>query len=171
MVPDILPIVTTKVDWTNFLLGCEKALGRNVAASLDAKNMPASGAAAFSCGVKEFKQQNSDAVKAFREYSNNQHTYVGFLIVCDKQVLHEIPTKSIDYTYTEGLDCVVLITTGSLYQWYFFILGLLVDHQSVNTRFLGMKLLLWFERNDFGEVWANFRKESLLDKTYILVPK
>jgi hypothetical protein len=171
MTPDFIPIISTKIDWDHFLLGTEKALGRNVSASLDAKNLSPVGSAPFIAAVCEFKNKNSDAIKAFRQYTNGQHTYVGFLIVCDAETFVELPTKHIDFTWTAGLGCTTIIATGSMYQWYFFLLACLTEHVSYNTRVLGMKLMLWFEQNDFGECWGNFRKEPLLDKTYVLVAK
>jgi len=171
MIPEFMPIISTKIDWDNFLVGAEKALGRSCSASLDAKNLSPVGQAAFIPVTKEFRKPGTDALKAFRDYSNGLHVYVGFLVVCDKETLGDLPTKHIEVTITQGLECQSIIASGSMYQWYFFLLACLSESAIKNTRILGMKLMLWFERNSLGECWVMFKKEWLDDETYILVAK
>lgn len=168
MVPDFVPIIDSRVDWLNFLTCADKALGRSVSASLDAKNLQPIGLPPFISATKEFKKPGSDAIKAFRECLNGQHVYIGFLIVCDKETLRDLPTKHIDVTITDGLDCSVIIASGSMYSWYFFLLSCLAEHTIKNTRILAVKLMLYLDRNDLGECFANFNRIPLDDGTYIL---
>lgn len=172
MIPDFIPISSTKVDWDAFLTGCEKALGRNVAASLDAKSLPASGAPSFIPACREFKKPGSDAIKAFRESSGiSHHVSVGFLVVCDSDTHKDLPTGHVSITSTEGVGCIATIMTGSIYNWYFFLLSALSETCSKNTRIFGMKLMLWFDRNNYGEAWGNYKRTRIDDGTYILEAK
>lgn len=172
MIPDFIPIISTKVDWEKFLAGCSQALNRSVSASLDAKGLGVVGQAAFIPAVKEFKKPNSDAIKSFRESSDVlRHTYLGFLLVCDVSTYKDLPLDHINISLTNEMDYYVIIATSSMYGWFYFVLSSLAEHTTKNTRLLAMKLLLYFEMNDLGEVWGNYSKESLNDGTYILRSK
>jgi hypothetical protein len=170
MVPDFLPVVFSRIDWQPFLAGCEKAIGRNVAASLDEKHIAPVGAAAFIPVEAEFKKPGTDALRAMRA-GYGRHVYLGFLIVCDQETFRDLPLEMVSSTYTEGLGCVAVLASGSIQQWSLFMRASLSELMLKHTRVLAMKLMLWFERNDYGEVFGNYDRRSLSDGTYVLEQK
>lgn len=162
---DFVPVARTEVKWDALLSGAQKALGRSVSSSLDAKGLPIIGEAPFICAVSEFVSENSDALASLREAKLSwRHLSYTFLVALPSKHFLALASHNIDVSANDDFA----IVTGRLVDWHNFVI---VACLSSELKEFGCRLLAWFERQDLGEVWGLYEKIHTSDGLYFLVHK
>lgn len=172
MFAQILPIIQPAINWTELVKSAEAALGYSPA-KYDAKR-PLSEAARFLALAAMFKNKaDSDAVASLREArSILEHLSFGFLVACDRETIFELMqcTNLQVSTNSAITGDSVAIVTGTLAEWRDAIIELSADN-TYCMRLLLDKIFVYFERQGLGELWADYKKQTLKDQTILLIPK
>lgn len=172
-VVSFIPISATVVDWDTLLTCAEKALGRSVSSSLDARNLPTFGRAPLVCAAAEFAKEGSDAIGAMRDDRLAlRHLHFGFLL--------EFPRRDFIFLSSYGLNITpassgdYAIVSAQMNAWVAFVTAVLTTSESWThpaLKMLACKLLAWFEVQDFVEAWGLYEKRYTPDGLYVLVRK
>jgi hypothetical protein len=168
--PDFIPIISSQVSWADFLKSAQLALRRSVSASLDAKGLPAAGLAPFIGAVAEFAKIKSDPIEALRsDELALRHAHLGFLISLDRTLFIYMASRNLTVSAAPQMDFAVV--SGTLAQWQSAVTCLCKRYVPRELRLLMCKLIMWFERNDLGEMFGHYAKQPLNDGTFSLEQK
>lgn len=106
-----------------------------------------------------------------------EYVHYTFLIGCDRDVVEDLREKTrAHYTLTDVGKGYCVLGTGSLSIWYdAIILNLthprLALKASYGTRILFDKLMLFLEKEGLSQLFSNYIKMPLKDKTFMLEGK
>lgn len=172
----VFPITQTIVNWREYLSLAQSVLGHSVSDSLDARRMPADNAAAFIVTLDELCHDKiCNPTMVLREAGALlRHVAFGFLIVGPSQVFYDLrenSTLSVTSALTPKDGFKIGVVTGNMEEWRNAIINCANDRTSFELRTLVNQCMLCLEQAGLGEVWANFQKTSMRDKTFRLLPK
>jgi hypothetical protein len=159
-------IARTSVEWSALLDGAQRALGRSITRSLDAEHLPLAGVPSFVCATAEFAKPGESAWSQMQAGSK-KHAMFSFLVNLPRDEF--VTLASLDLTVTPADVGDFAIISGRLSDWVLAVAG------ASNVRSLrkfACLLMSWFEVENLGEAWGQWRKEDIpAERLYRLVPK
>jgi hypothetical protein len=173
MIPEVLLIAKTQVEWNIFLKTIKQLIGHNVSQALDSSRVD--GLAAFICSLGEMETDVLDSVFILRNAGSLlEHIMYSFLLVAERELFRTISFKtklSIHEVKTirDGIDCGII--SGNLSEWRTAIINCTTGTESQDLRIFLNKVLFLFERDGLHELWVLYEKEWLPDATVKLIEK
>lgn len=173
MLPSILPLGGSSIEWDTFLKACQQALGYNPLKGVDNTRRELSDPAKFIAALAAFhdRQKSNNPIGAIRDATTLlRHLSYTFIIHCDEELISLIRERTdLTITSTETPNGTrVAVVTGTLQQYRAGTLECCVPEAPFNLRYLFDGFVLYFERLGLEEVWSDTRKKALEDKTFLL---
>jgi len=179
MTPEVILISKTEVDWSTLrknIFVATNLTPSSLIAQCPVTFSPAAEYLIFAAYLKydfiikdplQILRTMPRDILAFLQYS--------FLVACDKETLDTLRDMvNIVWCINKVENnkyCV--LGTGPLFDWWYYIilyLSSVVTYEK-NYRVLFDKLLILLEQEGLGELFYEYRKKSLLDKTFLLERK
>lgn len=175
MIPEIVPVITTDVDWAILLASCQTAMGRSLTTQLDNHRMRPDSIKAFIAAIGAFRLPDSSPSQILQNPGSLlNHAFYGFLIACDVDVHIELLEDSglnVLSTDTQDRTIKLCLATGLLSQWRTAIINGCSAQSGKGLRLLLDKCLIHFESLGLGNIWSDYSKKTLKDSTFALVLK
>lgn len=172
---EVIPLVSTEVNWNQLLVIAKQALGRNVAHQLDSVGMSPISVAAYIATLGAFHDwelRPNDILKDAGPLL--KHAFFGFLVISSVGVLMEImedtPLNVMSAT-SVMTDVRISVITGTLEEWRTAIINGLSALSGVELRLFLGRCMAHFESLGLGLLWVNHKKSVMLDKSIILLEK
>ena len=178
MIPEIITVSHTVVDWPMLKKNVSAALGQSPFRASDQCPVPLSEAAELLICVAIMKHSfTGDALSILRSMPLDcmEYLHYTFLIACDeKAYVALLNLSNITFTTQRVNDNVYCILgTGPLSAWFLYTTLTLSSKflENTNYRVLFDKLLILLEQEGLGELFNDYKKISLQDKTFKLEHK
>lgn len=179
MIPEVILISRIDVDWPTLRKNIHVASGQspsNLIAQCPVKFSQAAEYLVFAACLK-YNFVNKDPLQILRTLPHEilNFLHYSFLFACDSEtyntlrILNDIVLAQIQVS--DGVYCI--LGTGTLFDWKEAI-TLHLSHRVIyekNYRILFDKLLILMEQEGLGELFSEYRKKSLPDKTFVLEKK
>ena len=174
MQPQVALIGQSEFDWTTYLTACKTALGRNVTRILDNRRIEVKTPTGFIGTLSELNAQ--DSVNFLEDTSLLRHVSFSFLVFTDRDTLTELLMKStqsiaVEHTQTLQRDVHLSVISGNLQQWLTATVACCSGRESTELRFLFDTVILHFEKKGLADIFKKWRKITLPDSTFKLIPK
>jgi len=167
---DIIPLARTQVDWKTFVKTCQEVLGTSPTRGLDAEGIDVKGLEAYLACLGFDNQPRKHLRDGFWDGSF-KHYHFSFITVIDLELI-TIFCGDIDIHYQlinpRKSDCLA-IYTGNMEQWLRFIHKYTKESARFECRATACRILNHFENLGFKDLWSEYKKKDLNDKTFILV--
>lgn len=178
MNPEVILISRVEVDWPTLRKNISVVLNRSPSdfiAQSPVKFTPAAEYLIFAAYLKyEFK--NKDPLQILRTLPHEilNFLHYSFLVACDKETYENIRDYTgIIWCPIKVYDNYCILGTGSLFDWWYYIT--LHLSQSINYsreyRIFLDKVLLLLEKEGLRELFNDYSKKALPDKTFLLEQK
>lgn len=163
---DFILIAKTQPEWDTFLPGAAAVLGRSITASLDEHGTPDRvGLAAFGCVLSEFCHPGRRPETALREdVLVLRHIHLAFLVAASREVIFKMSACGLYVTLASNGDAAIV--SGNLIDWVRTIIECLNPACEPVLKKLCCSLVVWFERNDLGDIFYNKRKVHTPDRLF-----
>ena len=171
MQPQAQLIIQPSVDWHSFLDTTKKALGRSVTEELDSRRQDVQTPLGFVGCLGSFAENPEPlgCLNLLRQMS------FGFLVLTDKDTLSDLLRKTADLNVvtaaTVRKDVELSVITATLDNWLVAIASCTTGNESYELRYLFDFIILKFEALGFHRLFLDWKKESLPDHTFKLLPK
>lgn len=165
---EVTPLTASQVDWNTFVDKIIKYTGKSPAKILDSAGVPPGDYASYLAILTTSEQpreglRTCDNVLRFGTYS--------FLLQAPVSVAIALTTVGgLDMLMLDGENDVYIIN-GTLYAWKQAALMLCRRNTNAKVRYIINCCVLQLERSGLYDVFSNYRKEHLEDKTFALVQK
>lgn len=175
MQPLVILIGKTEIDWTNYLGIARQALGHSISQGIDSNNIEPNTLAAFISTLSELFNSNGNPITSLRDAGCLiDHINFSYLVISDTSVPFYLLQNSnlrihIKETLVSG--CSLLYVSGSLMVWRESIINLTTGSEPHAVRLVIDKIMLIFEQEGFKEIFFNYKKQMLPDKTFKLIEK
>lgn len=174
MKAQMIPIGTTVIDWNNYLVACKEILHRSVTKELDARSMVVKSASGFIGTLKEFENPGGEPSAGLQDTSLTRHWHYVYLIATDKCTLDELLQRvakvlSVTTASTNTGEPILSVISGNMQEWRFATLACCSGNEGVELRRLFDAFVLHFEAVGLGELFAEYKKSALQDKTFKMV--
>ncbi len=117
----------------------------------------------------------TDPLNGIREAGSLlNHLQYTFLIVCDKQTLSDLQEEGhlhITSTATNNVNYVALLASGTLTEWRLTISNLCTESSYRDLRQLLNTIVKMFDGLGLSQVFFEFKRKSMSDKTFYLENK
>lgn len=175
MDPQAFPIAQSVINWGHYLTMMQKATGISLTRSLDRANMPADNLAAFIVTLNELKGDVDSALDALRNSGPFlHHLSVSFVVIAESQTMRDL-LEGVDLHVTIGetlkSGVEIAVVSGNLSQWRNAVIDGCSEGTSYGLRALMGKCMLYFEQAGLHHLWAFFKKTTMHDSTFKLLPK
>lgn len=175
MQTEVFLIGKTQVDWGNYLSIAKQAIGRSISQGIDSHKMAADTLAAFVCTLDDFLDSASDPIDSLRRAGVLlDHIHYSFLVVADTSTFYYLMQNTnlrINITPSQVFDVSAGIVSGSLLKLREAVLNLLSGRESRNVRVFLDKVMLILEHEGFKEIFSDYKKQMLPDKSFKLIEK
>lgn len=158
-------IAKTTIEWGAWLESAQRALGRSITCSLDKEHLPTAGVPSFVCTLDEFM----GAKRGLQEQMASgpkKHAMFTFIVNLPREEFVTLASFGLTVTPADVGDFAVV--SGRLSDW----VQAVVD--ATNSRVLrpfACLMLSWFETQDLGPAWGNWRKEDIAsERLFRLIP-
>ncbi len=173
MVPEILAIEQSAVNFKQFLVIAKNLLGRSITASLDAHKMEVGSLASFIQVLDEMSAESSNPATSLREAGDLlKHLHFTFLATVDLDTYVELlETSGLNFTSVETSrrGVMMAIVSGNLLEWRTAVINTLTHNRAgYNVQAFMNKVITWFEVAGLGGLWSNFTKTSGLGGLFLL---
>lgn len=170
--PQIVIVGRPTVDFVIFLSAANKVLGRSISKSVDSYRFPTKNVSVLICYLTEMLNSGSipslkNAGALLRHLSYSLVIRSSFLSIFDL-----LSNSSISVSSAECSDGTYLsYASGNLEEWREAIINSCSDSSSIELRLLFDRILLTFEKEGLSDVFSDYRKVNLPDKTFRLEQK
>lgn len=175
MIPKIILIAWPQIDWPTLAKASDVVLGYNPVKPADKSDRQLSDHARLLAVLSAFSDRDStDPLKSIREAGSLlNHLKFSFLIAADRETIFRISTTTrLDCTPNDSVDGgLAAIVSGTLSEWREATIELCHSNSPMPIRVLMDTVVLQFEKLGLGEVWSDYRKVQLKDKTFRLEHK
>jgi hypothetical protein len=173
MIPQIKFIGGTQIDWNLFLQSCNEALGYSPIRGVDSLNRELSDPGKLLASLSAFhdRLKIGDPLAAIRDCGSLlRHLSYMFLVYCDKELILNIRERTqLNVTSSEAAgDGYVVIVSGSLFDYRTATLECCTVDAPFDLRYLFDGFILYFDSLGLSEIWHEYRKRPLKDKTFLL---
>lgn len=167
--------MTPSIDWQAFLSICNGALAKMPTEQLDSYKVPLN-AASFIAALSYLRSPESKETpwqSLLKSGLLKEHLSFSFLIVCDREVLVDVTTRSkLNIVFQRTInENYLIVASGTLNDWYNATLEFCTKTVCFGTRYLYDAITLLFEKAGFQQLWTDCAKESLTDGTFLLENK
>lgn len=161
---EVKPLGITQIDWSSYI-DFFRVTGKSPTHNLDAHYMKPDNLGSFLASLREARDprhvlRNDPFV--------TDHVFASFMILCSYDVLANASMWDLHTLFYEAKRDVILITSGSLSQWRKTIYFVCQPDSSYEIRIIMNKCLLYFERASLGEIFSNYKRDTIQDGTFIL---
>lgn len=171
MQPYVKLITQPSFDWSSFLHTTKEALGRSVTKELDTRRQDVQTPLGFvGClgSIAGIPEPQGDL-------SLLRHLTYGFQVITDTDTLSELLRRttglSVVTAPTTRKNVELSVITANLETWLIAIASCTTGQESFELRFLFDSVVLTFETMGFHRMFISFRKETLPDHTFKMLPK
>ncbi len=173
MIPRIIPLGQSKMDWNTFLAASETGLGYSPLRGVDALSRELSDPAKFIAALACFrdKQNLRQPLASIRDATSVLHHFsYSFLVYCKPDLILDIRERStLHITSSEALDGERLaVLSGTLGQYQTAITENSTPDSPFNIRHLSTALLKHFESEGLQDLFYDYRKRPQKDGTLLL---
>lgn len=172
MNPEVTIIGRPSVDSSNLLFIANKILGRSLSKSVDAKRSTIKSPGVLICYLLEMANNNSTP-SLKNAGSLLRHLSYSFLIRSGSLTIFDLLSQSsVDVFSVECEDGANLsYASGNLEEWKVAIINSCSDSSTLELRLLFDKILLLFEAEGLSDIFSEYRKITLPDKTFRIEQK
>lgn len=168
----VKPLLATSVDWLAHIKNVAELVGRSPTRGIDDSGLKLSNHAIFLASLAEFHSGKPEQPLDILRNDNMvlRHLFFGFLISGTKSMICRIMEMTdLDITTTNTLaDGRAAVVTGTLQVWKSAIVICLHQQLDFDLRCVFNKCLDVFFAAGLQNVFADYRKTGLPDKTYLL---
>lgn len=144
---------------------CQRVLGYSPTRGLDACHLDIKDPAAFLACL----DMDNNPLAALRKRGNSfGHYSISFIMVIDLEGLVAMFNSKVKLFYKKGQRDIVVITTGTMDEWYQSIRCGCADDASYELRWIMNSVLARLEQAGFREIFSHLSKHNLQDGTFIL---
>lgn len=176
MIPQVQAIGGTEIAWEGFLKACVDTLGYSPIRGVDAIKRELSEPAKFVAALSAFhdKLNANDPIKSIRSAGSLlKHLSYTFMVLADDQLILDIRERT-ELTLTSAstmVGCRLILISGNLKQFLDATVECCSPDVSIDIRYLFDFIVLHFDRIGLGELWYEYRRKSVKDKTFLLEHK
>lgn len=170
----VIPITETKVDWTTYLVGIKNLLNRPITNQLDSNGLKPNSLASYIITLGSIIDQTLTPSEILTQSNLLKHGHYGVACVLDMELLIDLLERSKLSITSIDLDIRntrLAIMTGTLEDWQITIVEGCSPDSNPEYRALLDVCMLHMEKSGLALLWGKYRKQSLKDKTLILVEK
>jgi hypothetical protein len=176
MKSQVIPIGTTVIDWPSYLSSCKEILQRSITKQLDLHSLVVQSAPGFIGTVGEFENPGGHPLKALQDSSLTRHWHYIYLIATDKPTLDELLKRvakvlSVTTASTTLNEPILSVISGNMQEWQHATLACCSGNEGLELRRLFDIFVLHFEGIGLRELFAEYKKEALPDKTFKLLKR
>jgi hypothetical protein len=168
MIPEIIPIVSPKIDWLNYLAVSKRVLGYSLSKEIDNQKLSLCDSS-FLLSLQTFETKIYETSIPWHLL---RHLTYSFLIVLDYddyiKLIENSPTINIISSQTIEKNVKLLIASGNLEDWKFECIQ---ERSTRELQILFDKIVLYFESNGLGKMFIEYKKTTLKNNTFILEEK
>ena len=161
---DVIPIMIPNIAWERYITDVSELSGHSPTFTIDKSTVKLADFAKYIVSLDEF--QNGETITALEILRNEtnplNHMFFSFLILCSKSTLFRI-METTDLNILSKKK--IAIVSGTLKQWR----DALVTYQNTKeTRLIFNMCLSFFAKMGLGNIWDNYRKQTMDDNTFLL---
>jgi hypothetical protein len=160
---ELLPIVTPNIEWRQYLSAANQALGVSVSGSFDAANIPPS-PKAFVVSLNDLSQTTPVLELDVFALSHLSYSFVGMLLMDTYYELMETVQLAFTSSETQRPGIRVFVVSGNLLQWQQAV-NCASNSSNPDIRQFAHRAKTYFEGVGLGDIWKNYIKTKLPDKT------
>lgn len=166
---DIVPLAYTKVDWKTFVKTCQESLGISPTRGLDNVGISLDDHQAYlACLGLDNKPQ--EQLRKGGWNGSFRHVHFSFTTITNLDVVAQF-CGDVDCLYRiinfKTDECLVIFT-GSMEQWQRFVIKYTAIDTEFEIRILACRVMNHFENLGFKDLWHEYTKETLTDKSFTL---
>lgn len=163
---EIVPLSISMPEWKTFVSFCENHLGFSPTRGLDNIRMQLNDPISFLASL----DLKNDPLNALREGGQHlDHYFLSFFMFVEHEhFLALVNNSSLRIMAHEAKRDYVLIVTGSIADWKASVIQGCSRRADKEYRILMNKVYDFFVIGRFKEVFSNFKRTQLNDKTFIL---
>lgn len=165
----VTPVACTQVDWAAYADLSVEALGISPISILNGAAVSTESSSAFLSSLR-LKNPKSTLFNGRFDGSLYNHAMYSFGVILDEyDTLIELQNRTnLDWIIHQTRKAYFCIVSGNVGQWHDAIINCCKECVLFETRLTANKFFLFFERAGYREIWINFRKKGLQDKTFTL---
>lgn len=166
MKPKVNLLAATSFDW-KLLFQNEHSPTRG----LDSSGYNFSDFAAYLAALKEFQSQKQEnPIQTIRHPGRlANHLFFSILVQVDRDVIIELRELfDFDIITAESKDSTFIILSGTLARWKTAVADALHGDRSYDLRIIFDTIFHLFHKLGLGEIWSDYSKRNLGDKTFLL---
>lgn len=165
---DVYPIAYTKPDWQCFIRCVQESLGTSPTRGLDDCRMDPQMPASY-LATLDFENSPNLAIELTTMTGTGDHFFFTFLLTAPLVVILPLYTDvKILRHLTRDEDEQLYILTASINQWKQIVVKYCHQDQPQKLRLIMNRIMNHLETAGFRELWANYDKTTLTDKTFVL---
>ena len=170
MLPQVLLLGRSEINWGLFLKTSKDVLGTTISKSIDSQGLQPGSVASFIYTLSEFKTGDKQTNLLENPGHILQHIYYQFLIICDDSTLRSLMEESnLNFVITESPNHTWLsVVSGTLEEWRTTIINHCSVTSSFDIRLLCDKIILAFDGEGIKKLFGDTRRLGLPDKTFAL---
>lgn len=170
MIPDVIPISTTLVDWKALSAYLGNFVTRSIARELDCFGVKSETLESYIQTLDLFGNSNSQPKDSLKFKFNNIHESVsfGFLIRATPNVLSEL-MKYVQIPFIISIEGDCAVWTQTIGQWFLTLIKN-YSQATYDTIIILNKIFFFFEQIGFKNVWWGYGKRPATagDKLFYL---
>jgi len=161
---DVYPLQMGQVDWEIYIKVVKDFLGESPTRGIDQNNIDTKNPIAF---LKTLDFGNQPLNAMCQEHLYN-HLFFSFIAIIDGFVLADISSRTdLSSVYAEKRNKIMVLLSGTLYQWKRGIIQASSKFALTETRKLINEIHTRFEAAGFGEIWNDYEFIPFRDGTVI----
>lgn len=160
---ELLPIVTPNIEWRQYLSAVNQALGSSISGSFDAANIPPS-PRAFVVSLNDLSQTEPALELDVFALSHLSYAFTSLMLMDAYYELMETVQLNFTSSDAQRAGIRVFVVSGNLLQWQQAV-NCASNSSNPDIRQFGHKAKTYFESIGLADLWKNFIKAKLPDKT------
>lgn len=169
MLADILPLAYTQVDWKILIQSSQKALGLSPTRGLDSAGIKIDDHQAY-LATLGFDNKPLEQLRSGGWDGSFKHVHFSFVTVASLETIASLSgIISVLYRIIDfKTDDSYAIYTGDMEQWRNLIIKYAIVDATIELRGTACRIMNYLENLGFKDLWSEYTKQSLNDKTFIL---
>lgn len=156
----VVPVISSQVDWNNLLLLASKGLGRSLTKSVDSHQWQLTQARSGIAALGEFQQADSNATSVLRDPGSLlRHFSYSFFVYATRDVLYEVALDGNLFV----LDCDrdnLAIVSANLEDWRTTIIKFCSDRATPIQREFHYRVLEAFDKLGLSMLFDNYSRKT-----------
>ncbi len=175
MLPDVVPIAGTAIDWMKFVSTINDILGRSPTRELDNCGLPVGTPPTYISALAEFNRQGSNPIMAVQNADRLlEHLSFSFLVSCDRDMMMIVLKQTVGLNIlsaepSRGRENFII--TGTLRNWKTVIVEGSGPDSCVEARQFFNEVWKCLDKLGLRDLFANLHRRELRDRTFALEHK